>query len=75
MTSPENTKVHHMKRYIKLRGAHEQQEGSREPNKRGTGRKSCGDNPSFYYAPTVTEESAAYFDQLQQVHQGPVSKI
>ena len=27
----------------KLRGAHEQQEGSREPNKRGTGRKSCGD--------------------------------
>ena len=64
-----NTKVHHMKRYTKLRGAHEQQEGSREP------RKSCGDNPSFCCAPIVTEGSAAYSDQLQQGHQGPVSRI
>ena len=38
-----NTKVHHMKRYIKAERCSEQQEGSREPNRRGTGRKSYGD--------------------------------
>ena len=55
-----NTKVHHMKRYTKAEGVHEQQEESREPNMRGTGRKSCDDNPSFCCTLIVTEGSAAY---------------
>ena len=60
-----NTKVQYMKRYTKLRDAHEQQKGSREPNRRRTGRKSCGDGSNFCCTPIITEGSAAYSDQLQ----------
>ena len=59
----------------KLRGAHEQQEGSQELNMRVTGGKTCDDNPSFCCIPIVTEGSDAHSDQLQQGHQGPVSRI
>ena len=52
----------------------QQQERPREPIRRGTGRKS-GDDPSFCCIPIVTEGSIAYSDQLQQGHQGPVSRI
>ena len=65
ITSPKIQKYIIQRDIQKLRGAHEQQEGSREPNRRGTGRKSCGDNPNFCYAPTVTEEFAAYSDHVQ----------
>jgi len=68
-------KVHHAKRYIKAERCSQQQEGSRESNRRGTGRKRCGDDPSFYCTPIVMKESAALSDQLQQAYQGPVSRI
>ena len=65
ITSPEIQKYIIWRDIQKLRGAHEQQEGSREPNRRGTGRESCDDDPSFCCALIITEGSAAHSDQLQ----------
>ena len=56
-----------MKRYTKLRDDHEKLERSREPNRRGTGRKSCDNDPSFYCTPIITEGSAAHSDQYSKV--------
>ena len=55
-----------MKRYTKVHGYHEQQKGSREPNGRETGRKSCDDDPSFCCTPIITEGSTVYSDQYSK---------
>jgi len=43
ITSQENTKVQYIKRYAKAERCSQVARGPREPNRRGTGRKSYGD--------------------------------
>ena len=48
IASPENTKVHHMKRYTKAERCSRVARGPREPNRRGTGRKSYDDDSDHH---------------------------
>ena len=58
-------RIQYMKRYTKAERFSQAARGVSRTKQGRTGRKSCGDDPSFCCTPIVTEGSAAYSDQLQ----------
>ena len=63
------------KRYTKAERCSRAARGTSRDKQEKSWKEELRRRPSFCCTPTVTEESAAYSDQLQQGHQGPVSRI